>query len=240
MTEYVDDGGDEMFGVENPTPTPHNENPNPESVIPKKKISNNPSGRPAGRGKILPAHRVIFQHYKDQGFKHLGKAIRKTNVYSEDVAKRVNIITKSKSWQALMAQYMPDELIAMRHSELLDKRDYRKVTQADGTTIEVDNGPDTAAVSKGLEMAYKLKGSFKKEEEPKPSTVMYNLFYKPEVRNKIKEFEDGIKQNIFNEIRKKNARDLRDEEENTEAGADTSGSGESEAVSEQSDTESAG
>lgn len=166
------------------------------------------------KDSIRPAHRAIFQNYKDQGFRSLGKAIRKTGVYSENIEKRVNIITKTKSWQLLMAEYMPEEHLAKRHAELLDKRSYRKVENPDGTTEDVDDGPETAAVTKGLELAYRLRGSFQKEEAPPPSTVMYNLFYKPEVREQMRVFEDGLKLSLYNEINKRNLADLEAEQEN--------------------------
>ena len=79
---------------------------------------------------------------------------------------------------------------------------------------EVDNGPETAAVTKGLELAYRLRGSFSKEEQAPPSTVMYNLFYKPEVREQMRVFEDGIKQSLLHEINKRNLADIETEEEN--------------------------
>jgi len=127
------------------------------------------------KSRILPSHRVIFQNYKDQGFRNLGKAIRMTGVYSPEVAKRVDVITKSKSWQLLMQEYMPEEHLALRHSELLDKREIRKVERLDedgnlvldndGNPIkdEIDNGPDTAAVTKGLELAYRPGGRSKRK-----------------------------------------------------------------------------
>jgi hypothetical protein len=181
--------------------------------VPKKKEKFAGKGRPRGRVNIVPAHRQIFQNYKDQGFRNLGKAIRLTGVYSEGVANRVNMITKSKSWQAIMEEYMPEEHLALRHSELLDKRDYRKITNDDGTVVEVDSGPETNAVSKGLELAYRLRGSFQKEDTPPPSTVMYNLFYKPEVREQMKVFEEGLKTSLLNEINKRNVAELEKEEE---------------------------
>ena len=153
--------------------------------------------------KILDIHRVIYNNYVEQGRRNLGAAIRRTNVYAPSVGIRPNIITKSQSWKALMNELMPEELLAQRHVELLNKRDYRKVTEvnAEGkeVTVEVDDGPNTAAVSKGLDMAYELRGSYKKDEAPPKSTVMYNLFYKPEVREQVKVFEESIKQSLINE-----------------------------------------
>ena len=213
----------------------------------RKKNANYPAKNPSlnKENKIVPAHRQIFQLYKDQGFRNLGKAIRRTGVYSEGVAKRVNMITKSKSWQLIMQEYMPEEHLALRHSELLDKRDWRRVEEVDpetgeSTTHYLDEGPETNAVSKGLELAYRLRGSFSKEEVAPPSTVMYNLFYKPEVRKQMQQFEDGIKQTLLNEISKKNQADADVEAENVanaaaEIESDGTGDGEVEGGTESSD-----
>ena len=202
-------------------PKPKGQLPGLESSkkISEKSSNNFPAGNTRNReSKILPSHRAIFENYKEQGFRNLGKAIRKTKVYSESVASRVNIITKSSSWKALMKEYMPEEVLAQRHAEILDKRDTKIVTEVDAdgkkTAVEVDDGPNTAAVTKGLELAYKLRGSFKEKEAPPPSTVMYNLFYKPEVREQTRVFEEGIKLSLQNEVAKKNKRDIREEAEN--------------------------
>ena len=219
----------------NNTPTPHNEkreieNENRKKIFFEKQTREyNPPKVPKPKGpKILPSHRLILENYKDQGFRHLGKAVRKTGVYSETVARRVNAITNTKSWKLLMDEFLPEEHLARRHSELLDKRAMRTVKFADGTEEEIDAGPETAAVTKGLEMAYRLRGSFSKEDTPAPSTVMYNLFYKPEVREQMRVFEDGLKQSLFNEINKRNISDAEIEEQNEVNRAAGEGTGDSE------------
>lgn len=186
-----------------------------------------------GGVKIIPAHMAIFQHYKDQGFRSLGKAIRKTGVYSEGVANRVGAIAKSKSWQAIMATYLPEEILAFRHAELLDKRDTETVydmvptkkKDKDGNVIYkkvariVDKGPETNAVSKALEMGYRLRGSFTKEE-PKDKPTVYNLIYKPEIRQQIANFEEGIKQTLLNEINKRNIQEEKEDNNGEDSGGD--------------------
>ena len=172
------------------------------------------ASRSPKKNVILPSHRLIYKHYKEQGFRSLAKAIRKTDAFAETTAYNSSIISNSKSWKALMDEKLPQEHVAKRHAELLDKRDYRKVVGVDGNITEVDNGPDTAAVTKGVELAYKLRGAFKKEDDAPPSTVMYNLFYKPEVRDQMKVFEEGIKQSLTHEIARKHKADIKEEEEN--------------------------
>lgn len=58
-----------------------------------------------------------------------------------------------------IADQIPDKLLAKRHLELLNKREHIKIDDE----IE-DVGPDTQAVSKGLDMAYKLKGAYAPEK----------------------------------------------------------------------------
>lgn len=164
---------------------------------------------------ILPSHRAIFRLYEEGGFRNLGKAVRATGAYSESAAAHVSVITKSKSWQALMEEQLPETKLAQRHTELLDKRDTIKIINADGSEELIDKGPETAAVTKGLEMAYKLRGSYKEKTVDKAGTVMYNLFYKPEVREQMKTFEDGLKQSLIHEIARKNRKDMEEEEERT-------------------------
>lgn len=224
-------------------PTPHNEKPNSAGVIGRKNFFKIKSKRREVNSGILPIHRVIFENYRNNNFKSLSKAIRQTGVYSPTFEKQPWQLTKSKSWKLLMDEMMPEQHLALRHSELLDKREIRKVERLDengqlvldgeGKPImdEVDNGPETAAVTKALEMAYKLRGSFQKDETPVTSTVMYNLFYKPEVREQMKAFEDGLKKTLFNEIDKRNLKEA--EEEGNRNDFNEARLGEFEEVSEQ-------
>lgn len=180
---------------------------------PPKGKSMNPKGRGKNSKVIVPAHRKIFELYKEQGFRSLAKAIRRTGVYSESLAKRPGVLTNTKSWQLLMQEYLPEETLALRHAELLDKRQTEVVEDLvynkEGKLVKkvgrlVDMGPETNAVSKGLELAYRLRGSFSKDDTPPPSTVMYNLIYKPEIREQMRVFEAGIKNILLNEINKRN------------------------------------
>jgi hypothetical protein len=186
------------------------------SLATEKPKKNFPAKRIKGskqKTKILPSHRQIFKHYEENGFRNLSKAIRKTRAFSESTAQHVSTITKSKSWQALMDEKMPEEHLATRHKELLDKRDTKTEVDEFGVETTVDQGPNVVAVKAGLEMAYRLRGSYKEKEAEAPSTVMYNLFYKPEVRDQMKQFEEGIKQSLVNEIARKNQKEIEDEEQ---------------------------
>lgn len=156
--------------------------------------------------RILPQHMKVFADWEAQSFLKLNVAMKK-NGYSDASAANTKRLKSTRSWKTLMEQYMPEELIARRHSELLDKRDIETVRDKNGKVIQrIDNGPSTQAVGRALDMAYKLRGSYKNQDIAPPSTVMYNLFYKKDVRDKIKIFEDGLKQSLIDEITKKNNR----------------------------------
>lgn len=174
--------------LENPEPTIDK----PVEVLPVKK-----KHKPI---RILPRHRAILNRVSEKG-ELISKAMVALSYSKKTVPQ---MVTETKSWQMLMDEHMPEDLIALRHTELLNKRARRNIKNAKGEVIEydVDDGPDTLAVVKALELAYKLRGSFAAEKKAPDGNVIYNLFYKPEVREAMKSFEDNLKQQIANEANK--------------------------------------
>lgn len=144
----------------------------------------------------MPRHRAVLE--KMQQGMPISKAMIAMS-YKPSVARNTANITGTKSWAMLMDEYLPEDLVAERHNELLNKRAYRKIEQ-DGKTMEIEDGPDTPAVAKALEMAYKLRGSFAPEKTAPPSGVVYNMFYQPVIQARVKAFEDALKDSITHEI----------------------------------------
>ena len=104
--------------------------------------------------------RTAFQaHFK--GGKHIADAMRVANYRPATIQNPKNL-TESKGWNELLNKYMPDDYLTQKHRELLEKRD--KKQEYDPITkrwIEVESeAPETNAVSKGLDMAYKLKKKY--------------------------------------------------------------------------------
>src|SRR3990167_8610167 len=80
--------------------------------------------------------------------------------FSPSTAKNPKNLTESKAWKELMEQQLPDRFLARKHVALLNKKETRVVfDNSTGEWIAQPTGEvDTQAVSKGLDMAYKLKG----------------------------------------------------------------------------------
>lgn len=87
--------------------------------------------------------------------------------YSPMTAQDPKKLTDSDGFKELMGKYLSDEKLAKRHEELLDKREeyiWVDTKEIEGKKITVlrreDLGPDVQAVSKGLDMAYKIKDRY--------------------------------------------------------------------------------
>lgn len=91
--------------------------------------------------------------------------------YSKTTARNVDKVTKAKGFQELMEKYIPDKLLMEKHKELLTVP--KKVRKFMKGELEYEyEEVDSNAIGKGLDMAYKLKGSYSAEKHeitiPKP------------------------------------------------------------------------
>lgn len=153
------------------------------------------------RADIIKArHRKVFEEVQKNGAKIAPAMIAAG--YSPMSANRPKAITETKSWKALMEEYLPEDKVALRHQELLDKRERRAIYDLEGKIVGYVDEPETASVSRAIEMAYKLRGSFVPEAPAPGSVATYNLFYLPQVRESMKVFEDGLKNTIARELGK--------------------------------------
>lgn len=161
-------------------------------------------GRKNKKVSIRPQHQRLFvELQKPEHRGQISKAMAAIG-YPVSIQNKPAQVTKTQSWRALMEEYMPQDLLAKRHMELLNKRDGEFITSGRGKNRKVEfveRGVDTTAVSRGLEMAYKLRGSFVSEAPVVTNPVnVYNLFYKPEVRAQVSAFEETLKRAITHEI----------------------------------------
>ena len=92
---------------------------------------------------------------------NVSKAMREAG-YSKATAKNPKKLTERKDWQQLLEEYLPDDLLAKKHNELLEKKETlirynpKKKKYEAIRTEEIDS----QAVGKGLDLAYKLKNKF--------------------------------------------------------------------------------
>lgn len=146
---------------------------------------------------VKPKHRAIFEKMKG-GESITGAMIALS--YKPATVNQPSKITQSKSWQALMDEQLPEDLLAERHRELLNKRSYRVEVTGKGknrTEERIDDGPEAQTVLKALELGYKLRKRVG-DDAPvnrEPSNV-YNLFYQPHVQANVKAFEEALKKQI--------------------------------------------
>lgn len=96
-------------------------------------------------------------------------AMRNYGLKNRIVAKSVASENLAKPYIAsAIAEALEDDLLAKRHKELLNKREYRIEYVKKGkktVAVRVDDGPDSFAVKAGLDMAYKIKGTYAPEKQ---------------------------------------------------------------------------
>lgn len=94
--------------------------------------------------------------------------------YSAKTAKNPKNLTNSKSFKELLDHYLPEDLVLKKHKELIEiPVKIRTFIKGDLTT-EVES-LDGASMGKGIEMAYKLRGSFAPEKHVQMITGLENL-----------------------------------------------------------------
>ena len=99
------------------------------------------------------------------GGKTISGAMRQAG-YAISTSKKTDKVTRTKGWEMLLKQHLPDSLLAKRHRELLNKREVHVIKKRNGEEeVEVIDQPETQAVSKALDLAYKLKGSYAPEQK---------------------------------------------------------------------------
>jgi hypothetical protein len=102
-----------------------------------------------------------MQRLVENGGKSISRAMREAG-YSPATAENPSKLTKTKSWKMLMDEYLPEDLVAETHRDLLKAEDTVFIPR--GKEIIEKKRPDYQARKNGVEMAYKLRGSFATEK----------------------------------------------------------------------------
>lgn len=123
--------------------------------------------------KPLERHKLVLKRISENIRKGMTmeQAMLKEN-YSPSYAKSSTHLKETKSWETLLKEQLPDDLLTKKHKQLLEKEQiFAKNNNKTGEIDIIRTGEiDPNAVSKGLDMAYKLKNKYAPEE--------YNLKFK--------------------------------------------------------------
>lgn len=95
-----------------------------------------------------------------KGNKKTEGQILKESGYSDSISKAPSRVTKSKGWNELMELYLPDDLIAKQHNKLITAQNKIRITKKGELVTEYEE-PNTDAIARGVDMAYKLKAKYK-------------------------------------------------------------------------------
>lgn len=88
------------------------------------------------------------------------------NIGSDNLSKPIIVKT--------LVEMLPDDLLSEKHLELLNKRDVVKVFNPASGEFDMTliDQPETQAVSKALDMAYKLKGSYAPDKHENLTNIL--------------------------------------------------------------------
>lgn len=116
------------------------------------------------------------------------KAMRAAG-YSESMANNPQKLTRSVSWKEMIGEKLSDELLVNRLLVLINAKKTERTHKSDGKVI-VTEREDCVAISRGLDMAFKIKGKYFAEKEllvdPLENMSM------EEIDKEIKELESSI------------------------------------------------
>lgn len=119
-----------------------------------------------GKQKLTKKQRGFVKDYLETG-NGTEAAVRNYGVKDRSVARSVGSENLAKPYIIdAIAEALPNDLLAEKHLELLNKKEV--LIRNNVTSGEIEVVPtgeiDVQAVSKGLEMAYKIKGSYAAEK----------------------------------------------------------------------------
>jgi len=114
------------------------------------------------RPRDLLRQKVLAKLLAENGGKiPLGKLMLQAG-YAKAYSESPDKLKKTETWKDLMEKYLPDDLLSKKHQELLNKQEYLAIGKKGEREVVPTGEIDPNAVSKGLDMAYKLKGRYPK------------------------------------------------------------------------------
>lgn len=103
---------------------------------------------------------------ESRGKKSVSAAMRESE-YPSTTARNPQQVTRSKTWGRLLKQHLPDTLLTERHKELLNKREVIIIHKGTISKVELTDQPHSD-VKQALDMAYKLKDKYPKQQQAGP------------------------------------------------------------------------
>lgn len=140
-----------------------------------------------------PRQRRAFDIYLKGKNKSMRNVMLKAG-YSEATAVNPSAkLISSIGWQKLLDKYLPEKMIAERHRQLLDKKELVIRNNNKTGKLEVlETGQiDAQAVSKALDMYYKLKGTYAPEKNINANITLEDLLNE-NLRRKHREWDLNI------------------------------------------------
>lgn len=107
----------------------------------------------------LRIKKVFKKVIENHGF-GIGKAMIEEG-YSPNTAKKPQNVTESKSWEMLLDEYIPEDLVLKTHKEAFEANrtvSARSMKTADETTDDFIDVPDWQTRTKAVELGYKVRG----------------------------------------------------------------------------------
>lgn len=104
--------------------------------------------------------KALSKMIKNNG--NVSKAMREAG-YSKYTAKNPKKLTESAGFKELLEKHLPDTLLMEKHAELLNVPMKVRTFKKGDLQLEIEQ-VDSHAISKGLDMAYKIKGKYAPEK----------------------------------------------------------------------------
>jgi hypothetical protein len=100
--------------------------------------------------------------------------------YSQKYADNPQRLLNTQTWREIMDETFPDSMLAVKHRQLLEKEEIVILKKKNKIEIVRTGEIDVVAVAKGLDMAYKLKNSYKEsEKEPEEYRISKIIIINP-------------------------------------------------------------
>lgn len=109
---------------------------------------------------VKPRIKKVFIEKLENVGKPLGQIMRE-NGYADNTADNPDHVTKSKSWEILLDEYIPEDLVLETHKEAFKADRTISVVsgkQASGGTTDFVDVPDWQTRMKATELGYKVRG----------------------------------------------------------------------------------